>query len=189
REAGGDRESEVPRGPQSGFTDAPGYDLARLVADGGGEQSGTSERSGRAGGMGGARGFDVAALAGGGAGATSPRLTPAAVANRDSVNRDSVNRDSASGRDGSGTVGVGRLVDGVLTRRVLVHASGFKQSPYADIKPAGSDARSTRELSTASVVPDAYPSGDFDVGPPSDEHELASPPRKLWHASPGSSGH
>ena len=26
------------------------------------------------------------------------------------------------------------------TRRVLVHASGFRQSPYADIKPPGDDA-------------------------------------------------
>jgi error-prone DNA polymerase len=43
-----------------------------------------------------------------------------------------------------------------LTRRVLVHASGFKQSPYADIKPPGEDAKTA--------------------------------PRKLWHASQGSSG-
>jgi error-prone DNA polymerase len=27
-----------------------------------------------------------------------------------------------------------------VRRRVLVHASGFRQSPYADIKPAGADA-------------------------------------------------
>ena len=27
-------------------------------------------------------------------------------------------------------------------RRVLVHASGFRQSPYADIKPAGDGAGS-----------------------------------------------
>ena len=40
-------------------------------------------------------------------------------------------------------------------RRVLVHASGFRQSPYADIKPQGQDG---------------------------------SPPTKLWHSSPGSSG-
>jgi error-prone DNA polymerase len=26
-----------------------------------------------------------------------------------------------------------------VRRRVLVHASGFRQSPYADIKPAGMD--------------------------------------------------
>ncbi len=40
--------------------------------------------------------------------------------------------------------------------RVLVHASGFRQSPWADTRPAGGG-----------------------VGPP----------RKLWHSSPGSSGH
>jgi error-prone DNA polymerase len=43
-------------------------------------------------------------------------------------------------------------------RRVLVHASGFRQSPYADIKPAGGD-------------PGRAPA-----------------PSKLWHSSPGSSG-
>ena len=58
-------------------------------------------------------------------------------------------------------------------RRVLVHASGFKQSPYADVKPAGGDVRDSRKL-------------------PMEGHaipEEGAPPRKLWHASPGSSGH
>jgi error-prone DNA polymerase len=57
-------------------------------------------------------------------------------------------------------------------RRVLVHASGFRQSPYADIKPAGGDVQGSRRLATGAVVP-----------------EDLSPPRKLWHSSPGSSGH
>ena len=58
-------------------------------------------------------------------------------------------------------------------RRVLVHASGFKQSPYADIKPAGGDVRDSRKLpDEGHAVPDQ-----------------GAPPRKLWHASPGSSGH
>jgi error-prone DNA polymerase len=48
-------------------------------------------------------------------------------------------------------------------RRVLVHASGFRQSPYADIRPAGT------------LGP-----GD---GPPASDA-----PSKLWHSSPGSSG-
>ena len=62
---------------------------------------------------------------------------------------------------------------GATRRRVLVHASGFKQSPYADIKPAGGDARDSRKLPREGhAVPDA-----------------GAPPRKLWHASPGSSGH
>ncbi|BDZ57782.1 hypothetical protein [Barrientosiimonas endolithica] len=43
-----------------------------------------------------------------------------------------------TGEPGSaGSTGVG--ADG--RRRVLVHASGFKQSPYADIRPAGDDTR------------------------------------------------
>jgi len=62
---------------------------------------------------------------------------------------------------------------GGARRRVLVHASGFKQSPYADIKPAGGDVRDSRKL-------------------PEEGHAVpadGAPPRKLWHASPGSSGH
>ncbi|GAA2731808.1 hypothetical protein GCM10009867_06290 [Pedococcus aerophilus] len=62
-------------------------------------------------------------------------------------------------------------------RRVLVHASGFKQSPYADIKPAGGDVRGSRALAQGAEVPD-----DSGMG------RLAAP-RKLWHSSPGSSGH
>ena len=30
---------------------------------------------------------------------------------------------------------------GMGRRRVLVHSSGFKMSPYSDIKPAGDDAK------------------------------------------------
>ena len=52
----------------------------------------------------------------------------------------------------------GATAGGMGRRRVLVHPSGFKQSPYADVKPAG---------------------GDVNRG---------APPRKLWHSSPGSSG-
>ena len=51
---------------------------------------------------------------------------------------------------------------GMGRRRVLVHASGFQQSPYADVKPAGA------------------------VGPPASLSPDA--PRKLWHSSPHSSG-
>ena len=88
------------------------------------------------------------------------------------------------------------------TRRVLVHASGFKQSPYADVKPAGEDSRGGRVLATSRTVPDAVPGagddrrpgdrGPGDDGPdvtPDDVRTLGMPPRKLWHASPGSSGH
>jgi error-prone DNA polymerase len=56
--------------------------------------------------------------------------------------------------------------------RMLVHASGFKQSPYSDVRPAGGDVRDSRKL-------------------PREGHAVpqdGTPPRKLWHASPGSSG-
>jgi error-prone DNA polymerase len=55
-------------------------------------------------------------------------------------------------------------------RRVLVHASGFRQSPYADVKPPGEDAASTRRAAARQ------------------EEASAAAPRKLWHSSPGSSG-
>jgi error-prone DNA polymerase len=42
----------------------------------------------------------------------------------------------AARQQGGGTAG------GMGRRRVLVHSSGFKMSPYADIKPAGEDAKS-----------------------------------------------
>ena len=62
---------------------------------------------------------------------------------------------------------------GGTRRRMLVHASGFTQSPYSDIRPAGGDVRDSRKLSEEGhAVP-----------------EDGAPPRKLWHASPGSSGH
>jgi error-prone DNA polymerase len=57
-------------------------------------------------------------------------------------------------------------------RRVLVHASGFRQSPYADVKPAGGDVQGSRSLAGGKVVPEEF-----------------TAPRKLWHSSPGSSGH
>jgi error-prone DNA polymerase len=44
-------------------------------------------------------------------------------------------------------------------RRVLVHPTGFRQSPYADVKPPGEDAGTRPKV-----------------------------PRKLWHSSPGSAG-
>ncbi|QXG75751.1 DNA polymerase III subunit alpha [Modestobacter sp. L9-4] len=53
----------------------------------------------------------------------------------------------------------------VVVRPVLVHPTGFRMSPYADIKPAGDDA--------ATAI----------------RRAAAEPPRKLWHSSPGSSGH
>jgi error-prone DNA polymerase len=71
-----------------------------------------------------------------------------------------------------------REQDARTGRRVLVHASGFRQSPYADIRPPGADPRSGRG------VPDGGPP---PLGPAAPAAAL--PSRKLWHASPGSSGH
>jgi error-prone DNA polymerase len=53
----------------------------------------------------------------------------------------------------------------VMVRPVLVHPTGFRMSPYADIKPAGDDAATAARRAAS------------------------GPPRKLWHSSPGSSGH
>jgi error-prone DNA polymerase len=53
----------------------------------------------------------------------------------------------------------------VVVRPVLVHPTGFRMSPYADIKPAGDDAATAARRAAS------------------------APPRKLWHSSPGSSGH
>jgi error-prone DNA polymerase len=61
--------------------------------------------------------------------------------------------DEEAGGNGMSAGGMGR-------RRVLVHSSGFKMSPYADIKPAGGDTKNSARQA----------------------------PRKLWHSSPGSSG-
>ena len=45
-----------------------------------------------------------------------------------------------------------------------MHPSGFRQSPYADLKPPGEDTKTAARK------------------------EGAKAPRKLWHSSPGSSG-
>jgi error-prone DNA polymerase len=54
--------------------------------------------------------------------------------------------------------GSGTRAGGMGQRRVLVHPSGFRMSPYADVKTPGEDVKKGR------------------------------PPRRLWHSSPGSSG-
>jgi len=78
-----------------------------------------------------------------------------------------------SGADERGSARVDAAGGTGGTRRMLVHASGFKQSPYSDIKPAGGDVRDSRKLpAEGRAIP-----------------EDGAPPRKLWHASPGSSGH
>jgi error-prone DNA polymerase len=61
-------------------------------------------------------------------------------------------------------------------RRVLVHASGYRQSPYADLKPPGDDTKETRRMLAA------------EEAAAREKERRREPPRKLWHASPGSSG-
>jgi error-prone DNA polymerase len=80
----------------------------------------------------------------------------------DTADSDIADSDTADRKDGSGS-------------RVLVHASGFRQSPYADVKPAGGDVRDSRKLP-----------GEGKAVPL--QGQEGTPPRKLWHASPGSSG-
>jgi error-prone DNA polymerase len=57
----------------------------------------------------------------------------------------------------------------VVVKPVLVHPTGFRMSPYADIKPAGEDAGAAVRKAAAT--------------------QKGAAPRKLWHSSPGSPGH
>jgi error-prone DNA polymerase len=57
----------------------------------------------------------------------------------------------------------------VVVKPVLVHPTGFRMSPYADIKPAGEDAGTAARRAAAA--------------------QKGAAPRKLWHSSPGSPGH
>jgi error-prone DNA polymerase len=88
------------------------------------------------------------------------------------------------GHGGSGAGGMGQrgsdLGHEERVRRVLVHASGFRQSPYADIKPQGVDAADTR----AQAADEQRRKKQQPEQPP----EKKEPPAKLWHSSPGSSG-
>ena len=120
----------------------------------------------------------------------------------------------AGGNTGSRAVGAGAddgreraggMGGGAGRRRVLVHPSGFRQSPYADVRPPGEQVRSGRALAGAPGVggldetgglwdtADAGNAGHLgDAGylgeaQPQPQHQAA--PRKLWHSSPGSSGH
>ncbi|WP_374929337.1 DNA polymerase III subunit alpha [Kytococcus sedentarius] len=68
---------------------------------------------------------------------------------------------------GAGASAAGAGAERPEGRRVLVHASGYRQSPYADVGAAGPSVANGR-------VPGAG-------------HGVV-PSRKLWHSSPGSSG-
>jgi error-prone DNA polymerase len=86
----------------------------------------------------------------------------------------------------------GGMGGGDRHRRVLVHASGFRQSPYADVLPPGEQTRDTRRMLSAEEAsrgtPPAERAAEREVDRESERRRRALPPRKLWHASPGSSG-
>ncbi|WP_422631818.1 PHP domain-containing protein [Pseudokineococcus basanitobsidens] len=104
-------------------------------------------------------------------------------------------RPVAGGPDGSGR-----------TRRVLVHASGFRQSPYSDVRAPGGDVRDTRGMARGGspvqdpavqdpAVRDPAVRDPADAGAvpgagagPGPGRGAAGAPRKLWHSSAGSSG-
>jgi error-prone DNA polymerase len=94
---------------------------------------------------------------------------------RDAVGGGAVGGGAVGGGAGGGGAAGGMSSPSHLTRRVLVHPSGFRQSPYADLKPPGDDTAATRQAAARQEAASA-------------ERERAKPPRKLWHSSPGSSG-
>jgi error-prone DNA polymerase len=63
--------------------------------------------------------------------------------------------------EGTPRPGEGTAQDDPIPRRVLLHPSGYRQSPYADLKPQGVEVSDTRR---------------------------SLPSRRLWHTSPGSPG-
>jgi len=79
---------------------------------------------------------------------------------------------------------------GERLRRVLIHASGFRQSPYADIVPQGVAAADTRsQVATHGGRAGSTSGASGDRNGPTVEKDSERPtPRKLWHSSNGSSG-
>ena len=95
-------------------------------------------------------------------------------------------------------------------RRVLVeYATGYKQSPYADVGPPGERTRDTRRMTAAETSQDRADQREAAARREAAQREAAQREaaqreaaqreaaqredraaslRKLWHASPGSSG-
>jgi error-prone DNA polymerase len=71
--------------------------------------------------------------------------------------------------------------DRISQRRVMIHSSGYRQSPYADLETPGDDTRETRRMLAAEEA--AAREKEQRA-----RQRRREPPRKLWHASPGSSG-
>ncbi|MBK7624579.1 MAG: DNA polymerase III subunit alpha [Kineosporiaceae bacterium] len=124
-------------------------------------------------------GFRPPAVAfGGGFVRTAEQEWEAAAASDAATGLPSGDRDPRIGgrRERAGGMGGGTA----HLRRILVHPTGYVQSPYADLQTPGIEVRDTRRVVAAE---------DGDVTP---EARTASgrstPNRKLWHSSPGSSG-
>ncbi|MGN6611586.1 MAG: DNA polymerase III subunit alpha [Angustibacter sp.] len=81
---------------------------------------------------------DAQALAQAAAGEYTAQATAGAAASRSTRPVMAAPTPGSSGEDER----AGGMGGGTRHRRVLVHASGFKQSPYADVKPAGEDVKS-----------------------------------------------
>ncbi|MFZ5869571.1 MAG: DNA polymerase III subunit alpha [Actinomycetota bacterium] len=120
-------------------------------------------------------GYDERAVAGAAASrSTRPVMARPPVSQYDgyAVAGRPADRDAAASTRAAAAAAHGSAAGGMGTgrsRRVLVHASGFRQSPYADVKPPGDDVRDTRRTAARGA-------------------RSQDAPRKLWHSSPGSSG-
>src|SRR5205085_2750955 len=81
---------------------------------------------------------------------------------------------------GSGRGRAGGMGGGPEYRRVFVdYATGYRQSPYPDVGTPGEQTRDTRRMAAAEKSSERADQRQSRRG---------DPPRKLWHASPGSSG-
>jgi error-prone DNA polymerase len=94
---------------------------------------------------------------------------------------------------------------GAVYRRVFIdYATGYRQSPYADVGTPGDRTRDTRRMTAAETSQDRADQREAARREAAARSEAArreaarreaarsegrgNPPRKLWHASPGSSG-
>src|SRR6185503_21248315 len=103
-------------------------------------------------------------------------------------------------QEGSGRARAGGMGGGAAYRRVLVeYATGYRQSPYADVGTPGDHTRDTRRMTAAETSQERADQREAARREAAARSEAArqeaarsegrgNPPRKLWHASPGSSG-
>jgi len=102
--------------------------------------------------------------------------------------------------DGTARGRAGGMGGGAVYRRVFIdYATGYRQSPYADVGTPGDQTRDTRRMTAAETSQDRADQREAARREAAARSEAArqeaarsegrgNPPRKLWHASPGSSG-